>query len=104
MKKFDRIAIVCAAALLCCACLPGRVSGQDLSAEAKDKEVAAARAKRNALQFENNARTIVFYDRAGQRTGGTLGERALYGETIMSPDRSRVAVVKNDLTNESADL
>src|SRR5262249_30420098 len=53
--------------------------------------------------FENQATTIVFYDRSGNRTG-SLGERALYGETVMSPDRSRVAVVKNDLTNESADL
>lgn len=103
MKNADRIAIVVAAALLYCGCLPVRVAAQELSAEAKDKAAAEARAKRNALQFENNARTIVFYDRAGTRTG-TLGERALYGETIMSPDRSRVAVIKNDLANESADL
>lgn len=103
MKNADRIAIVVAAALLYCACLPVRAAAQELSAEAKDKATAEARAKRNALQFENNARTIVFYDRAGTRTG-TLGERALYGETIMSPDRSRVAVIKNDLANESADL
>jgi Tol biopolymer transport system component len=104
MKNVVRTAIAVAAVSLCCVHFPVRAAAQELSAEAKDKEAAAARAKRNALQFENNARTIVFYDRAGQRTGGTLGERALYGETIMSPDRSRVAVVKNDLTNESADL
>jgi Tol biopolymer transport system component len=103
MKNVGRFAIVIAAALLCCARFPVRAAGQDLSAEAKDKATAAERAKRNALQFENNARTIVFYDRAGQRTG-TLGERALYDDTIMSPDRTRVAVIKNDLANESADL
>jgi Tol biopolymer transport system component len=102
MKK-ARIATVLAAALVCCARLPVRVSAQELSAEAKDKATAEARAKRNALQFENNARTIVFYDRAGKRTG-TLGERALYDETVMSPDGSRVAVVKEDLANESADI
>jgi Periplasmic component of the Tol biopolymer transport system len=45
----------------------------------------------------------VFYDRSGKRMGG-LGERALYGETVLSPDRSRVAVVIQDLANESADL
>ena len=45
----------------------------------------------------------MFYDRSGKRTGG-LGERALYGETVLSPDRSRVAVVIQDLANESADL
>jgi len=103
MKKVTRTAIGVAAAALCLVHLPLRAAAQELSAEAKDKATAEARAKRNALQFENNARTIVFYDRAGKRTG-SLGERALYGETILSPDRSRVAVIKNDLANESADL
>jgi Tol biopolymer transport system component len=103
MRTANRMATVFAAAALGFVCLPGRVAAQELSAEAKDKALAEARAKRNALQFENNATTIVFYDRSGKRTG-SLGERALYGEIVMSPDRSRVAVVKNDLTNESADL
>jgi Tol biopolymer transport system component len=79
------------------------MSGQELSAEAKDRAAAEARAKRNALTFDNSATTIVFYDRSAKRTG-TLGERAMYEETVMSPDRSRVAVVKDDLANESADL
>ena len=104
MRTANRVAIVFAAAVLGFVCLPGRLAGQELSAEAKEKAAAEARAKRNALQFENNATTIVFYDRSGKRVGGSLGERALYGETVMSPDRSRVAVVKADLTNESADL
>ena len=85
------------------ACLPGRTSAQELSAAAKEKAAAEARAKRNAQSFENNATTIVFYDRSGKRTG-TLGERALYDETVMSPDGSRVAVVTEDLPNETADL
>jgi Tol biopolymer transport system component len=103
MKKAERVALLCAAALLGVVCLAGRATGQELSAEAKDKAAAEARAKRNALAFEDNATTIVFYDRAGKRTGG-LGERALYGETVVSPDGSRVAVVKNDLPSETADL
>jgi TolB protein len=78
-------------------------AGQELSAEAKSREASEARAKRNALTFENNATTMVFYDRTGKRTG-TLGERALYQETALSPDGSRVAVIIQDLTNESADL
>ena len=102
MKKVIRVALVCAAAALA-VCLPGRAIGQELSAEAKDKAAAEARAKRNALTFENNATTIVFYDRAGKRTGG-VSERALYGETVVSPDGTRVAVVKNDLPSETADL
>src|SRR5262245_59151203 len=102
MKKADCAAFVVAAALLA-VCLPVTATGQELSAEAKDKEAAEARAKRNALQFENNATTIVFYDRAGKRTGG-INERALYNDTVVSPDGSRVAVIKNDLPAETADL
>jgi Tol biopolymer transport system component len=104
MKNTNRVAIVFAAALLALACLPALVAGQELSAEAKDKAAAEARAKRNAQTFENNATTIVFYDRSGKRIGAGLGERALYRDTVISPDRSRVAVVKADLDNESADL
>jgi len=103
MSTANRVAIVCAAAALGVVCLATGVAAQELSAEAKDKAAAEARAKRNALAFENNASTLVFLDRSGKRTG-TLGERALYGETVLSPDGSRVAVVKNDLPNESADL
>jgi len=103
MKQAHRVALTSAAALLGVVCLVGPATGQELSAEAKDKAAAEARAKRNALAFENNATTIVFYDRAGKRTGA-INERAMYGETVVSPDGSRVAVVKNDLPNESADL
>src|SRR5919202_490411 len=103
MKSAVRIANVFAAALLCCVSVPSRAAAQELSAEAKDKAAAEARAKRNALTFENNATTIVFYDRTGKRTG-RLGERALYNDTVMSPDGKRVAVIKTDLASESADL
>jgi Tol biopolymer transport system component len=103
MKNVDRKAIALAVVALCLAQLPIRASGQELSAEAKDKAAAEARAKRNAQNFENNASTLVFYDRSGKRTG-TIGERALYNFTVISPDGSRVAVVKGDLPTESADL
>jgi Tol biopolymer transport system component len=101
MKTAEHIAIAFAAISLLRAPLP--TAAQELSAEAKSKEAAEARVKRNALTFENNATTIVFYDRTGKRTGGP-GERALYGETVLSPDGSRVAVIIQDLENESADL
>jgi Tol biopolymer transport system component len=102
MNKVDRVALVLVAAWLG-VCLPVNATAQELSAEAKDKAAAEARAKRNALQFENNATTIVFYDRTGKRTGG-VSERALYNDTVVSPDGSRVAVIKNDLPTETADL
>lgn len=103
MKKANRVALICTAAVLGVVCLAGRGTAQELSAEAKEKAAADARAKRNALTFENFATTMVFYDRAGKRIAG-IGERALYNDTVVSPDGSRVAVVKNDLPGETADL
>ena len=103
MKTVIRAAVWAAAVVCGIVWQPGHASAQELSAAAKEKAVAEARAKRNAQAFENNATTIVFYDRSGKRTG-SVGERALYGETVMSPDGSRIAVVKNDLANETADL
>jgi Tol biopolymer transport system component len=103
MKNFDRKAIVFALLAVCLA-LPIRSAGQELSKEAADKAAAEARAKRNAQTFENNASVIVFYDRKGQRIGGPIGERAMYQGAVISPDGSRVAVVKADLPNESADV
>jgi len=103
MRTPNRAATSLAAVALAVVCLAVRGSGQELSAEAKEKAVAEARAKRNALTFENNATTIVFYDRSGKRMG-SVGERTLYEETVLSPDRSRIAVIKDDLANESADL
>ena len=78
-------------------------SAQELSAEAKSKAAAEARAKRDALNFQNNATTIAFFDRSFKRTGG-VGEKAIYDEVVLSPDGSRVAVCMEDLANESADL
>ena len=85
MKTVHRMAIGFAAASLCLVLVAARVAGQELSPGAKDTAAAEARAKRNAQLFENNASTMVFYDRSGKRTA-TLGERALYGFTVISPD------------------
>jgi Tol biopolymer transport system component len=103
MKTAGRIAIAFAAILFVRPPLPTTVAAQELSADAKAKEAAEARAKRNALTFENNATTLALNDRSGKRVG-TLGDRALYSETVMSADGSRVAVIIQDLPNESADL
>ena len=103
MKTADRFAVALAAVLLVRALVPAPAVAQELSADAKAKEAAEARAKRNALAFENQATTIVFYDRAGKRTA-SLGDRTLYSDTVLSPDRSRVAVIIRDLANESEDL
>jgi Tol biopolymer transport system component len=103
MNKCGWSVIVFAAASLCLAQSPSPAAGQELSAEAKSKEAADVRAKRNARAFENFATTINLYDRSG-KLAGKVGERAMYDDTVLSPDRTRIAVVKEDLENESADL
>ncbi len=112
----NRIASIFAAASLCFAQAPARQAGQapatqappplalkEPAADPKAKALAEARAKRNAQIFENNATVITLYDRLG-KTVGRVGERALYFGPELSPDRTRVAVLKRDLENESADL
>ena len=103
MKKAIGFAILFPAAFVVFAQPAGPVIGRELNAEAKSKEAEEARVKRNALAFQNQATILAFYDRSGKRVG-TLGERAIYFDTVFSPDRSRIAVIKADLENESSDL
>jgi Tol biopolymer transport system component len=100
MKKSYGVVIVGAAAAVATALLlaPVPVRGQ---LNEKDK---AFKAKQIAKQFENNATVMTLRDRTGKQVGTAFGDRALYGETVLSPDRTRVAMVKNDLENETADL
>jgi Tol biopolymer transport system component len=103
MKISAHVAVVLAAASLCVAQNAGQVVGQGLSAEAKSKDVAEARAKRNAQQFQNKASVLTFLDRYGKRTG-QIGQRAMYDSAVLSPDGKHVAAIKQDLDNESFDL
>src|SRR5436190_12565574 len=103
MKTSIGFTILFAAASLAFAQPADPVIGRELNAEGKSKEVQEARVKRNALNFANRATVLAFYDRSGKRVG-TLGERAIYFWTVFSPDRSRIAVIKEDQENESSDL
>jgi len=100
MKNSYGVVIVSAAAAVATALLlaPLPIRGQ---LNEKDK---AFKAKQIAKQFENNATVMTLRDRTGKQVGEAFGDRALYGETVLSPDRARVAMVKNDLENETADL
>ena len=104
MKTSCGIAIVTAACALSAALLlvPARGFGQG-SDDEKAKAKAAAKAKQIAEIFEQNARVITVFDRDG-KTVATVGERAIYNQPVFSPDRTRVAVVKNDLDKETADI
>lgn len=104
MKISAHIAVILASAsLFSVTQSAGQVVGQGLSAEAKSKDVAEARAKRNAQTYQNKASILTLLDRYGKRTG-QVGERAIYDSALLSPDGKRVAAIKEDLDNESADL
>lgn len=100
MKNLGGIVGMSAAAVLSAALLLGQAPQ---TSDEKAKAKAAAKAKQIAKNFENNATLITFYDRQG-KTVGTVGERALYGQPVLSPDRTRVAVLKNDQMAETSDL
>src|SRR5579863_425187 len=97
------VAVILTAASLCLAQEAGQVVGQGLSDEAKSKDVAEARAKRNAQTFKNKASILTVLDRYGKQTG-KVGERAMYDSALLSPDGKRVAAIRQDLDNESFDL
>src|SRR5271154_3381814 len=103
MKNCARVAVILTAASFWFLLPVGQALGQELNAEAKSKEAVEARAKRNAQIFQNNASVLTFLDRYGKPTG-QIGERALYEAAVLSPDGKRVATIKDDLENESADL
>jgi Tol biopolymer transport system component len=103
MKISAHVAVIVTAASLCLAQTSGQVVGQGLSAEAKSKDIAEARAKRNAQAFQNKASVLTWLDRYGKQTG-KIGERAMYDSAVLSPDGKRVAAVRQDLDNESFDL
>lgn len=103
MYKCAQITLGTTIAVLCFLQPTAQSLGQELSAEAKSKDVAEARAKRNAQNFQNNASVLTILDRYGQRTA-QIGGRAMYDVVMMSPDGKRIATIKEDLDNESADL
>lgn len=90
-----------ASAALCFALLLAPLPGRGQSSDEKARE--EAKAKRNAKVFENNATVLTVFDREGNEVG-TVGERALYDAAFFSPDRSRIAVITEDLAEENADL
>ena len=103
MKFSLHLAVILTAVSLCFGQNDGQVVGQGLSAEAKSKDVAEARAKRNAQTFQNKASILTFLDRYGKKTG-KVGERAMYDSAVLSPDGKHIAAMKQDLDNESQDL
>ena len=96
---------------LCASCLLNPVPGaaqnapQPAAPAQTDRatQEAAERARQIAQAFEANARVLTLFDRSG-KTVGTIGTRGIYQQPVLSPDRSRVAVIRADLQNETNDL
>jgi len=95
-KLYGIVVVIVSAALLL---------GQQAAApdDAKAKAKAAAKAKAIAQNFELNARVLTVFDREG-KTVAEIGERGLYNQPVFSPDRTKVAVIKNDQAAQTSDL
>ena len=63
----------------------------------------AERAKVIAQILETNARQLTLFDRTGQAVG-VVGPRDMYNQPVLSPDGKRLAVIRQDLDKETADL
>ena len=79
-----------------------RLAGQ-AQTPLRTPEEEAARKQAIARNFENNARRLTEFDREGNVTR-TIGERGLYNQPVYSADRTKIAVIKNDLEKETVDV
>jgi Tol biopolymer transport system component len=61
------------------------------------------RARVIAQIFQANARQLTLFDREGKEVS-QVGSRDMYNQPVLSPDRTRVAVVKADLDKETNDV
>ncbi len=69
----------------------------------KAKARAAQRARGIALARENNAQVLHLYDRQG-KVVATINERDFYNQPTISPDKTRIAVIKNHPETETQDV
>src|SRR5262245_23560159 len=92
MHALRTSAITILLATLCTLLLVVPMRGQQPQDREKADVTEASRRK-----FEANARQLTFFDRAG-KTLSTLGDRAIYTEPVFSPDGTRLAVTKVDLS------
>src|SRR6185436_1616154 len=74
-----------------------------LASEAQLPRDPVERAKVIAQIFEANARQLTLFDRAGNEVA-RVGARDLYNQPVISPDKTRIAVIKPDLEKETNDV
>jgi len=103
VKNTYQVAMVMATAALGAVLLLAPLPGLGQAPAPATAGDLALRAKRIAEQFERDARVLTVFDRQG-KVVSTVGERAIYFAPVFSPDRTRLAVIKNDLESETGDL
>jgi eukaryotic-like serine/threonine-protein kinase len=101
MIRWHRAAAVTVAIALGLLCLSGseRVNGYQINAKTR----AAAEATLAKATFEATAQRLTVFDRSG-KVVQTLGEPAQYRWPVLSPDGTRIAVVRRDARTRSQDL
>src|SRR5262245_51346742 len=101
MNRAHRITTLIAAAGICAALLTSAPISSQTRGESQ--AISPARAENIARNFELQAGRITILDRQG-KVITQVGPRALYGATVFSPDRKRIAAVKIDLEQENRDI
>src|SRR5262245_40829455 len=74
-----------------------------ISAHAQLPRDPEERKKVLAQIFAGNASQLTFFDREG-KTVQQVGPRDLYNQVVLSPDRTRIALIKADVEKETNDL
>src|SRR5215212_818621 len=101
MTKYGTKLITVVATITILFLLPPAAGFGQTDAE-KAKARAAQRARGIALQRQYNTQMLRLYDRSGKLVA-TLNERDFYNQPTISPDKTRIAVIKNHPETETAD-
>src|SRR5687768_13666689 len=102
MKKY-RTAMIAASATVAAIFLLAPLAGFGQSDAEKAKARAAQRDRGIALAREHNAQILTLYDRQG-KVVDIVEERDFYNQPTISPDKTRIAVVKNHPETETQDI
>ena len=102
MKNYGTASMTASAALAA-AILLTPITGLGQSDAEKAKARAAQRDRGIALGRENNSQILTLYDRQG-KVVDLVEQRDFYNQPTISPDKTRIAVVKNHPETETQDI
>jgi Tol biopolymer transport system component len=81
----------------------GRAQAPPLAQAERAKIEAEDRARAIARAIQENARQLTVFDRQGTVVA-TIAQKGLYNQPVLSPDRTRIAVIKSDPLKETNEL